>query len=108
MQLPTSREDVRAIIRQALVGAFVAASLVLALAHVSDLVIRDNSPLRLAKPIIPIIGMFVVGIAAQRISGDHARRGWPVGLWLGGWVMLGLYGMHLMTIGYVGWVASLF
>jgi hypothetical protein len=108
MQLPTSHEEARAIIRQGLFGAFFAASLVLLMACVSDLGLPDYSSLRLAKPILPIVGMFVVGIAAQRLSGDHARRGWPVGLWLGGWVMFGLYGMHLMTIGYVGWVAALF
>ena len=108
MELPTPPKELRRLIAEALFGAFSAASLIIALAASSELMFPADSHLRLLRPVPPIVGMFIAGGIANPLSRRVDRCGWPVGLWLGGWLPFGLYGMYLMAIGYGEWVRVLF
>ena len=108
MELPTPPGEMRRLIGEALLGGFCAASLIIALAAISELAFPADSHLRLLRPVLPIVGMFIAGAIANRLSRAVDRCGWPVGLWLGGWLPFGLYGMYLMAIGYGEWVRVLF
>jgi hypothetical protein len=108
MELPTPPEALRRLVRQGTLGALYATSLIIALAALSNLAFPHNSHLRLARPALPLIGMFIVGAIANRLPRRDERSGWPTGLWVGGWLPLGLYGMYLMSTGYSDWVAALF
>ena len=108
MELPTPPEEMRRIVRQGVFGAFAAASLIIACAAISELAFPDDSHLRLARPVLPIVGMFVPGAIANRLSHRADRCGWPMGIWLGAWLPFGLYGMYLMGIGYGDWVRLIF
>ena len=108
MELPTPPGETRRLIGEALVGAFIAASLMIAFAAVSELAFPEHSHLRLLRPVLPIVGMFIAGTIANRLSRRVDRCGWPVGLWLGGWLPFGLYGMYLTGVGYADWVRVIF
>ena len=104
MELPTPPGEIRRLVGEALFGAFCAAGLMIALAAVSEFAFPEFSHLRLLRPLPPIVGMFIAGGIANRLSRREDRCGWPVGFWLGAWLPFGLYGMYLMSIGYVNWV----
>jgi hypothetical protein len=108
MELPTPPGELRRLIGEALFGGFNAASLIIACAAISELAFPSDSHLRLLRPVLPIVGMFIAGAIANRLSHRVDRCGWPVGLWLGGWLPFGLYGMYLTGIGYADWVRVVF
>ena len=108
MSLSTPPLAVGRVIRQVAFGAFYAATLIFILGWLSEGWFPKWSSFRLLLPAPPILGMFLTGAVAQRLSKRESTYLWSIGLWMGGFVLLGLFGVHLIGIGYCGLVAALF
>jgi hypothetical protein len=108
MSLSTPPPAVGRLIRQVTFGAFYAAALIFILGWWSEEWFPKWSPFRLLLPTPPILGMFLIGAVAQRLSKRESTYAWSIGLWMGGFVLLGLFCVYLIGIGYGGLVAALF
>jgi hypothetical protein len=106
MYLSTPARDVRHGVFQWMLGVFYGASVIISLSVASERCFPQNSPMRLAMPVFPLLGMFLVGIVATKLSRASSRRALAAGLWFGGFVWLSLYGMYLLAIGYLDWIAT--
>jgi hypothetical protein len=107
MHAPIRWAAFRTLMLQFAFGVFYSASAMIILGVLSEWCFPKHSDWRIARPAIPMTGMLVIGLVATRLSRSEAKRGYVSGLWFGGFVFLGLIGLHLISIGYVRWVEAL-
>ena len=104
LYLPMPKAELRRLGAEAILGAICATCLIATLGALSYCIFPEFSSRRLAMPVIPVAGMFVIGTIAMRLLRDDSKRGLCVGLWFGGFVALSLYGLWLLGIGYANWI----
>jgi len=91
---------------QVAMGLFYGVSLIVFLTWLSEELLPRRSLLRLAKPVFPVVGMIGLAIVGKLLARRESRRGWRVGLLVGGWVVAVLYGMFLIARGFLNGLLS--